>query len=117
MVMRSLTICPKNISYSTRPSAKYISSITLRNHHPSAFISSGTNANLRYDAFYPRWAYDQYRDVLASDVQAHNQPYLDLWNAIPSDQFTDSPVHLTPAGSRMLAGKVGVALIATAKGS
>ncbi len=75
------------------------------------FISSGTNADLRYDAFYPRWAYDEYRDVLASDVQAHGQFYVDLWNAISADQFTDSPVHLTPAGSRLLADKVGAALL------
>jgi hypothetical protein len=81
------------------------------------FISSGTNANLRYDAFYPRWAYDEYRDVLASDVQTHNVPYVDLWNLIPSDQFTDSPVHLTPAGSKLLADKVGAALVDAAKDS
>ena len=29
--------------------------------------------------------------------------YLDLWDAIPPDEFTDTPVHLTPAGTRLLA--------------
>jgi hypothetical protein len=29
------------------------------------FISSGQNSDLRYNSFYPRWAYDQYRAMLA----------------------------------------------------
>ena len=69
------------------------------------YISTGVNMNLRYDAFYPRWAYDEYRQLLPqADI-------IDLWNLIPFDQFTDSPVHLTPAGSHTLAGSVGSALM------
>jgi hypothetical protein len=29
-----------------------------------------------------------------------------LWDAIPPEEFTDTPVHLTPAGSRLLAEKL-----------
>jgi hypothetical protein len=32
--------------------------------------------------------------------------YLDLWNLVPADQFTNSAIHLTPAGEAMLAGSV-----------
>lgn len=67
------------------------------------FISSGENSDLRYNAWYPRWAYDQYRDLLTAAAAAQNQPLLDLWDAIPPEEFTDSPVHLTPAGTEMLA--------------
>jgi lysophospholipase L1-like esterase len=67
------------------------------------FISAGKNSDLRYNAFYPRWAYDQYHDLLNQTAQADGWHYLDLWNRIDSAQFTDSPVHLTPTGAQQLA--------------
>ncbi len=66
------------------------------------FVSSGTNSDLRYNAFYPRWAYDQYRDLLAGQASAQGWHYLDWWDRMNPNDFTDSPVHLTPAGSRQL---------------
>ncbi len=69
------------------------------------FISSGENSDLRYNAFYPRWAYDQYHAMIAMQAADHGWQYLDWWNRIADgDQFTDSPVHLTPTGSRQLSG-------------
>ncbi|HEY81402.1 MAG TPA: SGNH/GDSL hydrolase family protein [Caldilineae bacterium] len=67
------------------------------------FISAGENSDLRYNSFYPRWAYDQYRQLLAQTAQDQGWDYLDLWDAVPPREFTDTPVHLTPAGSQMLA--------------
>jgi L-fucose mutarotase/ribose pyranase (RbsD/FucU family) len=63
------------------------------------FISDGVNSDIRYNFFYPRWAYDQYRVWLAERYPN----VLDLWDAIPPSEFTDSAVHLTPAGSQRLA--------------
>jgi hypothetical protein len=71
------------------------------------FISSGRNSDLRYNAFYPRWAYDVYRDLLKTQAEANGWRYLDLWDVIPPDEFTDTPVHLTPMGARMLSDYVG----------
>ncbi len=71
------------------------------------FVSSGFNSNLRYDFFYPRWAYDSYRDWLAGQARAQGWTYVDSWNAISPALFTDSAVHLTPPGSRQLADRVG----------
>ncbi len=68
------------------------------------YISEGANSDLRYNSFYPRWAYDQYRALLAQTAATAGWRYLDLWNAIPPEEFTDTPVHLTPAGTRLLAG-------------
>ena len=68
------------------------------------FISDGVNSDLRYNSFYPRWAYDQYRALLAERAAAEGWRYLDLWDAFPPEEFTDTPVHLTPAGTRLLAG-------------
>lgn len=67
------------------------------------FISTGENSDLRYNFFYPRWAYDQYRELLAGEAATHGWDYLDLWDAIPAEEFTDSPVHMTPEGETLLA--------------
>ena len=74
------------------------------------FISDGANSDVRYNSFYPRWAYDAYRVLLAERAAAEGWRYLDLWDAIPPDEFTDTPVHLTPAGARLLAEKLVAAL-------
>lgn len=69
--------------------------------------SNGKNSDIRYNAFYPRWAYDQYRKRMADNAKKSGWNYLDLWNVIPPNEFTNSPVHLSPAGSRALAEKLG----------
>ncbi len=61
-------------------------------------MSSGKNSDLRYNFFYPRWAYDQYRALLGEQAQAAGWHYLDLWNLVPETEFTNSAIHLTPAG-------------------
>jgi lysophospholipase L1-like esterase len=65
------------------------------------FISGGTNSDLRYNAWYPRWAYDSYRQQLTELAENGEWLYLDLWDRIDPDNFTDSPVHLDPAGSAL----------------
>jgi hypothetical protein len=40
--------------------------------------------------------------------------YLDLWDSIAPEEFTDSPVHLTPNGSAQLAELIAAALSETA---
>jgi hypothetical protein len=78
------------------------------------FISSGRNSDLRYNFFYPRWAYDRYRELLADMADARGWRYLDLWNAISPDEFTDSPVHMTPDGVRQALDDIMPVLLATA---
>lgn len=67
------------------------------------FISDGRNSDIRYNAFYPRWAYDAYRELLAQIASENKWDLIDLWDAIPPDEFTDTPVHLTPEGTHQLA--------------
>jgi hypothetical protein len=66
------------------------------------FVSAGQNSELRYNAFYPRWAYDEYRKVMAAETAEKGWDYLDLWDSIPPEEFTDTPVHLTADGVMML---------------
>ena len=74
-------------------------------------IATGKNSALRYNFFYPRWAYDQYRNLMTAQAQQQGWRYLDLWNAIPSAEFTNSAVHLTPRGSQLLAERLAVVII------
>jgi hypothetical protein len=66
------------------------------------FVSDGQNSDLRYNSFYPRWAYDAYQDWLAAETAGRGWDYLDFGMVIPPDEFTDTPVHLTPDGMEML---------------
>jgi hypothetical protein len=59
------------------------------------YLSSGQNSDLRYNSFYPRWAYDRYHELLNGKAAANNWHYLDLWDSIAPEEFTDTPVHLT----------------------
>ncbi|HKY53410.1 MAG TPA: hypothetical protein VJM08_03850 [Anaerolineales bacterium] len=73
-------------------------------------VSNGLNSDIRYNFFYPRWAYDEYRILLSEFAAQRNLPYLDLWDIAPIEEFTNSGVHLTPAGEAMLADKIAPAI-------
>lgn len=69
-------------------------------------ISNGKNSALRYNFYYPRWAYDQWRQYMNQQASNQGWDYLDLWNLVSTDQFTNSAIHVTPAGETLLAGRV-----------
>ena len=80
------------------------------------FVTHGRNSDLRYNFFYPRWAYDDYRQLLAAEAKSHGWHYLDLWDAAGNDKFTDSPIHLTAEGNARLATKLAAPILAAANG-
>ena len=69
-------------------------------------VSAGQNSDIRYNFYYPRWAYDQYREMLGEQCQVNNWNYLDLWDAVPEERFTNSAIHLDPQGEAMLVAKI-----------
>ena len=69
-------------------------------------ISKGRNSDIRYNFFYPCWAYDQWRKVMMDRAVEQGWNYLDLWDLVPADQFTNSAIHLKPSGEALLAGSV-----------
>jgi hypothetical protein len=69
-------------------------------------ISDGANSDVRYNFFYPRWAYDEYRSTLDELAAANNWNYIDLWDLVPANEFTNSAIHLTPAGESLLANEI-----------
>lgn len=66
-------------------------------------ISDGLNSQIRYNFFYPRWAYDAYRTQLSARASAGGWRYLDAWDILPPTEFTNSAIHITPAGETILA--------------
>jgi hypothetical protein len=76
------------------------------------FISGGENSDLRYNFFYPRWAYDDYRQIMQTQALEQGWNYLDLWDAVENTEFTNSAVHLTAEGTRQFAQRLGGAVTA-----
>jgi hypothetical protein len=69
-------------------------------------ISSGANSDLRYNFLYPRWAYDDWRLMMEGKAASLGWNYLDLWNLVPTDQFTNSAIHMTPAGESLMVEQI-----------
>lgn len=67
------------------------------------YRSAGIGSHERYSFLYPRWAYDQYRQLLADLAAENDWHYWDAWDALPPDSFTDSEFHLTPHATCQLA--------------
>jgi hypothetical protein len=79
-------------------------------NEPMLIVTGDPNSDLRYNGYYPRWVYDQYREYLADDALAQNWNYLDLWNAIPAAYFAGTPLHLDPPGQHLLAETIAPAI-------
>lgn len=75
------------------------------------FISDGANSNLRYNFFYPRWAYDAYRQLMLTQALENGWYYRDFWDLILPSEFTNSAIHMTPAATATLASKIGTAIL------
>lgn len=67
------------------------------------FIATGLNSDIRYNEFYARWAYDEYRVYLDEWMKQNDHDYVDAWDLLPSTEFTDTPFHRTPAGEKIFA--------------
>ena len=75
------------------------------------FISQGENSDIRYNFFYPRWAYDDYRRLMAEASLDNGWNYEDMWDIVDSSEFTNSAVHLSPEGTRQFAHAIGQAIL------
>jgi hypothetical protein len=76
-------------------------------------ISNGANSGIRYNFFYPRWAYDEYRELMIEHSRANGWRYFDFWDLAPLEEFTNSSFHLTPKGEALLTSKVAEAIQST----
>ena len=92
-------------------------SIPLAVINEPMFISTGRNSDVGYNEFYPRWAYDAYRDIMSRDAHENGWRYYDLWNAIPQSLFMDTALHLSPKGQNVLAQLVAPVIMAACPSS
>jgi hypothetical protein len=74
------------------------------------FVMSNADKMVRYNLTYPRWVYDQYREAMTSQAQNAQWNYLDLWNAVPPEYFSDAGLHLSAAGERLLIEQINPAV-------
>jgi len=75
------------------------------------YVATGMHSDIRYNDLYPRWAYDQYRDIVAAQARSNSWAFLDMWNTIPLEYFTDSGLHVNSNGERLLAEQLNPALL------
>lgn len=66
-------------------------------------VSNGENSDVRYNFYYPRLAYDQYRRYLGELAQEEGIVYIDAWNIAPQEAFTNSAIHVDFKGTALLA--------------
>ena len=69
-------------------------------------ISEGENSDIRYNYYYPRWAYDVYRLEFSSACAAAGWNCLDLWDAVPQEHFTNSAIHRDAFGEDIFAQEI-----------
>ncbi|NTV35649.1 MAG: hypothetical protein HGA53_01720 [Anaerolineaceae bacterium] len=74
-------------------------------------ISQGQNSNIRYNAYYPRWAYDQYRQLWQNTCKQNGWNCLDAWDLVPATEFTNTAIHLSPRGEELFAEKIAADLL------
>ncbi|MFC2053990.1 hypothetical protein ACFLV7_06785 [Chloroflexota bacterium] len=70
------------------------------------FISQGENSDIRYNYYYPRWAYDDFRRMMLEQSRENEWHYLDMWDFINSSEFTNSAIHITPLGTQQFAQEI-----------
>ena len=74
-------------------------------------ISQGINSDIRYNFYYPRWAYDQYRQLMGDTSTTLSWTYYDYWDLVLQEEFTNSAIHLTPFGETLLADCILVEMV------
>lgn len=72
-------------------------------NEPIMIAKGVPNSDIYYNYYYPRWAYDQYRQILGAAAAQNGWNYLDLWDKFSSDYYTNTPLHLNPEGERQFA--------------
>lgn len=86
--------------------------ITVANETPillinePILITDGENSDIRYNVNYPRSFYDQYRQILGEESKQRSWKYLDLWDVIPSEEFTNTAFHITPSAVTALVREI-----------
>ena len=105
-------LLPPNLNHSDISMDILSAGGTLANPVPVIFVnepiyvSHGENSEVRYNFFYPRWAYDQYLLMFGEFCKQNGWQCLDEWDLVSPEEFTNSAIHMTPLGTQQLASKL-----------
>ncbi len=66
-------------------------------------ISSGINSDIRYNFYYPRQAYDAWRNSAQAYCAKKGLGWMDFWDILPENTFTNSAIHYNFIGAQTLA--------------
>jgi hypothetical protein len=102
----ALSLDPTQLAFSTLDAGFLAAGAPVILVNEPMLISSGNNSDIRYNFFYPRWAYDDYRNLMKQYAAKNNRDYLDAWDIIPATEFTNSAIHLTPRGETLFAKSI-----------
>ncbi|HUI87579.1 MAG TPA: SGNH/GDSL hydrolase family protein [Anaerolineales bacterium] len=80
-------------------------------NEPMLVLTDVPNSNIRYNDYYPRWVYDQYRQYMSSSAAENHWDYLDFWDVFPPNYYTDTPLHLIPEAEAKLAKMIAPAIV------
>lgn len=75
------------------------------------FIASGVHSEISYNFENPRWAYDQYRSIFEESLTHQGWKYLDTWNLVDPNRFTNGIYHMDPVGEGLLAERISQAIM------
>jgi hypothetical protein len=67
------------------------------------FVANGDSPLVRYNKFYPRWVFDDYRQFMRGWMKQQNYQWLDFWDAVPPEEFADQYFHRNSSGERRFA--------------
>lgn len=67
------------------------------------YIDESMGDGQYYNAAYPRWIYDEFRERLRARSEREGWTLLDLWDRLPSEAFKDSTVHYDAGAAKSLA--------------
>lgn len=100
------------LSFSVLQAGKQLAgSVPLILINEPIFISHGLNSDIRYNFYYPRWAYDDYRKLFTENCQNNHWTCWDMWDFVSPQEFTNTAIHLTPTGTKQTADWIAAQLI------
>jgi hypothetical protein len=74
------------------------------------YVGSGPNSDVNYNSFYERNLFDRFRTAMDDFTQQKDMAYLDLWNFLPPEDFSNTSLHYNLEGNRRVAEEVMRAL-------
>jgi len=70
------------------------------------YIASGPHSDVNYNSDYERAVYDRFRNALTTFTQDHQLRYLDLWNHLPPEEFSNTALHYNLQGNIHIAREI-----------